>query len=140
VPSWVPDLFIALVLVGAFVVAYRIKDDDPAWKERWDALSPADRTRIARAARSGELLPSQEEIELAAGFARRNRRLRGPYSLMYAVRIPLGIALIAGGMLADSIVFIVFGVLFLLGGLWATRGSYRISRAEREAIARDRSP
>jgi hypothetical protein len=54
VPVWLPDLLITLVLVAAFVHAFRIKDDDPVWDERWDALSPADRTRIARAARSGE--------------------------------------------------------------------------------------
>jgi hypothetical protein len=132
------EIALVAILLGAFVQAYRVKDDDPAWEERWSALSPADRTRIAAAARSGSLLASEEEIELAAGFARRDRRRRGPYTLIYAIRLPLGIALVAGGLVADSIVFIVFGVLFILAGLWSLARGRRIARAEREAISRAR--
>jgi hypothetical protein len=34
------------------------------------------------------------------------------------IRLPLGIALIAGGLLADAGVLIFFGMIFVLGGLW----------------------
>jgi hypothetical protein len=61
------------------------------------------------------LLASEEEIEPAAGYARRDQRRRLPYALMVGIRLPLGIALIVGRLLADSGVLIVFGVLFTLG-------------------------
>jgi hypothetical protein len=134
-----PDIAIALIVAGAFVLVWRTEGDDPDWDARWRALSPPDRTRIAAAARSGALLATQEEIELAAGIARRDRRRRGPYTLVYAIRLPLGIALVAGGLVADSVVFLVFGVLFILGGLWSLGTDRRIARAEREAIDRARN-
>lgn len=134
------DITLALIVLGAFVGVWLVKDDDADWKRRWAELSPAERSRLAAAARSGTLLASQEDIELAAGFARRDRRRRGPYWLLYSIRIPLGIALIAGGLVADSLLFLIFGVVFLLGGLWSTRSTFRIARAERETISRDRRP
>jgi hypothetical protein len=47
--------------------------------------------------------------------------------------------LIVGGLLADSGVFIVFGVLFTLGGLWGLVGGFRLRRGLRETISRDRA-
>ena len=137
-----PDLLyatLALIVLVAFVMIWRVEGDDPAWAERWRALSPAERARIARAARSGALLASQEEIELAAGFARRDRRGRTPYTLRLMATIPVGGILIVGGILADSVALIAFGTVVLLGGLWSIRGTERLSRAERETIARDRA-
>jgi hypothetical protein len=136
--SWFVEIALIVILLGAFVLAYRIKDDDPAWEERWRALSPADRARIALAARTGALLASEEEIELAAGFARRDRRRRAPYAAIYAIRVPLGLALIAGGLVADSVFLLIAGIVFLLGGLWALRSGSRIARAERDTISRSR--
>jgi len=132
-----PDIAIALILLGAFVLVWRTEGDDPIWEERWRALSPADRSRIARAARSGDLLASEEEIELAAGYARRDRRRQLPYALALGIRLPLGIALIAGGLLADSGVFIVFGVLFAIAGLWGLASGFRLRRGLLETISRD---
>jgi len=97
------DIALALIVLFAFLLVWRKEGDDPVWQERWRALSPADRTRIARAARSGALLSSQEEIELAAGYARRDQRRRLPYTLMTGIRLPLGIALLAGGLLAGAL-------------------------------------
>jgi hypothetical protein len=133
------DILVVVIAAIAFVALVRIgKDtDDPVWEERWRALSPAERTRIAAATRSGDLLASPEEIELAAGFARRDRRRLSPRTLANAIRLLLGIALIAGGLAADSIILLAFGFFFFLGGLWAMRGTYQVLRAEREAIARD---
>lgn len=118
-------------------MAWRVEGDDPTWEERWRALPPADRARISRAARSGTLLASEEEVELAAGFARRDRRRRTPYTLRLLVSILIGAILIVGGILADSVALIAFGALCLLGGLWSIGNAYRVSRAERETIARD---
>jgi len=129
------DIAIALIFLFAVVAVWRVGDDDPTWEERWRELSAADRTRISAAARSGALLASPEEIELAAGFARRDRRRHGPFYIFGAVRIPLGIALIAGGIVADSFLFLLFGIIFFLGGLWALLQTVRVDRAERETIA-----
>ncbi|HEY2054803.1 MAG TPA: hypothetical protein VGH14_12795 [Solirubrobacterales bacterium] len=133
-----PGIAIALIVLGAVIVVWRTRDDDPIWQERWSALSPADRTRIAAAARDGSLLASDEEIELAAGYARRDQRRQLPYTLMLAIRLPLGIALIAGGLLADSSVLVVFGAFFSLAGLWSLSGDLRIRRGLRETMSRDR--
>ena len=133
------DIAIAVIFLAAVVAVWKVGGDvDPTWEERWRALSPADRARISDAARSGSLLASEEEIELAAGFARRDRRRRGPYTFLYAVRIPIGLVLIAGGLVAHSLLFLLFGAAFLLAGLWSLRRTFQISRAEREAISRDR--
>jgi hypothetical protein len=133
------DIAIALIFLGALVAVWKVGgNEDPTWEERWRALSPADRARIATAARTGSLLASEEEIELAAGFARRDRRRRGPYNFLYAVRIPVGLVLIAGGLLTHSPLFLVFGAILFLAGLWSLRRTFQISRAEREAISRDR--
>jgi hypothetical protein len=132
-----PDIAIALIVLGAFVLVWRTEGDDPIWQARWAALSPADRSRIAAAARSGKLLTSQDEIELAAGYARRDRERQLPFTLMQAIRLPLGIALIGGGLLADSVVFLVFGALFTLAGLFALSRGFRVRRALRETISRD---
>ncbi len=83
--------------------------------------------------------PVWEEVELAAGFARRDHRRGACYTLADAVRISLGLALLAGGLIADSVVFIVGGAIFIVGGLWALRGTRQVARAEHETIARDRS-
>jgi hypothetical protein len=125
-------------VLAAFVMVWRNEGDDPIWEERWRALSAADQARIAAAARSGSLLASEEEIELAAGFARRDRRRNLPNRLIASVRLPLGVALIAGGIVADSALFLVFGVIFVIGGFWSLGRNHRIARNLRETIGRDR--
>src|ERR1700753_3998606 len=89
------DTALALIVVLAFVAVWLVKDEDPDWNRRWNELSPSDRARIAKAARSGALLAPQEEIDRAAGFARRERSRRGPLSLIATIRVPIGAALIA---------------------------------------------
>jgi hypothetical protein len=56
---------------------------------------------------------------------------------MQAIRLPLGIALIVGGLLADSVVLQVFGLLFTLSGPWSLSNGFRVRRALRETISRD---
>jgi hypothetical protein len=132
-----PDIAIALIVLAAFVLVWRTEGDNPVWKARWDALSPADRIRISRAARSGELLSSQEEIELAAGFARRDLRRRRPHRLISAFDVPVGIALIAGGLVAHVLFFTIAGAAILLMGLVRLRRSRRTAGRLRETISRD---
>jgi hypothetical protein len=136
---FLPHIIIALIVLGAFVMVWRAEGDDPIWQARWASLSPADRARIAAAARSGGLLASQEEIELAAGFARRDRRRRRPARLIAAMDVPIGLVLILGGLVTHVIAFIVFGALFFLVGLLRLHRARRIGRGLRETISRDRA-
>jgi hypothetical protein len=57
---------------------------------------------------------------------------------MTGIRLPLGIALLAGGLLADAVVLIVFGALFTLAGTWGLIGGFRLRHALRETISRGR--
>ena len=132
---YLPDIAIAADRPRRLRLGLADRRGRSALAGRWGALSPADRARIAAAARSGSLLASEEEIELAAGFARRDRRRRRPTRLIAAIDLPLGALLILGGLVADAGIFIAFGALFLLLGL------LRLDRAHqsRAASAR-RSP
>jgi hypothetical protein len=82
-------------------MVWRTEGDDPLWQERWRALPPPDRARIAAAARSGSLL-------------------------------------ILGGLAADAGVFLAFGALFLLIGLFRLYRAHQVGRSLRETIARAR--
>jgi Flp pilus assembly protein TadB len=115
VPSWLVDLALLAIVIGAAVLVFRDRVDDSAWEERWRALSPADRTRIAAAARSGTLLADPEEMELAAGYARRERRRRAPYAFRATfLGLFLGAALIIAGVAHDSAALLVVGAVVLL--------------------------
>ena len=135
---YLPHVALALIVLGAFVLVWRAEGDDPGWEERWQALSPAERARLASAARAGSLLASEEEIELAAGFARRDRRRRRPGRLIAALDVPIGAALILGGLVADAGIFIFFGAVFLLLGLFRLYRAHQVGRGLRETISRAR--
>jgi hypothetical protein len=135
---YLPHVLIALIVIGAFVMVWRAEGDDPLWLARWNALSPAERARIAAAARSGSLLASEEEIELAAGFARRDRRRRRPTRLIAAIDVPIGTALIVGGLVTGVVLFAVFGAVFFLLGLFRLYRAHQVGRGLRKTIARNR--
>ncbi len=126
-------------MLGAFVLVWRAEGDDPLWLARWNALSPAERARLAAAARSGTLLASEEEIELAAGFARRDRRRRRPARLIASLDVPIGAVLVVGGLVTGVLLFTLFGALFFLLGLIRLYRAHRVARGLRETIARHRS-
>jgi hypothetical protein len=136
---YLPHIAIALVVLGAFVLVWRAEGDDPLWLERWRALSPTERSRIAAAARSGSLLASEEEIELAAGFSRRDRRRRRPTRVIAAIDVPIGAVLILGGLVAEAGIFIAFGVAILVLGLIRLYRARQVDRGLRETIARARN-
>jgi hypothetical protein len=135
---YLPHIFIALIVIGAFALVWRAEGDDPVWEERWRGLAPAEQARIAAAARSGSLLASTEEIELAAGFARRDRRRSRPARLIAALDVPVGVALILGGLVAGVVLFTLFGAFFFLLGLFRLHRAHRVSRGLRETISRGR--
>lgn len=135
---YLPHILIAAIILAAFVMVWRAEGDDSLWQERWRALSPAERARIAAAARSGSLLASEEEIELAAGFARRDRRRRRPARLIASIDVPIGAVLILGGLLAHAGIFIAFGAALLLLGLFRLYRAHQVARGLRETIGRAR--
>jgi len=140
VPSWLVDLALLAILVGAVVFMLRDNVDDSAWEERWRGLSPEDRTRIAAAARRGALLSDPEEIELAAAYARRRRRERAPHTLRVAIAGLLGAALLIAGLVHDSTVLLIFGAIFLLSAAISLGRESQVAHNLRETASRDRRP
>jgi hypothetical protein len=67
-------LAVAAIFVGLIVALAMDRGSDPLWEQRWRDLGGADRKRIEAAVRSGALLADPEEIEIAAGLARRKGR------------------------------------------------------------------
>jgi hypothetical protein len=132
------EIAIALVVLGAFVLVWRREGDDPLWLARWNGLSPGERARIAAAACSGEPLASEDEVELAAGFARRDRRRRRPSRLLAAIDAPVGLIVLLGGIVVGSAVFIAFGALILAFSLLRLARARRLNRGLRETISRSR--
>lgn len=133
-----PYVAVAAIFVGLLVVLSQDRDADPLWEQRWRDLGPADRKRIEAAVISGALLADPEEIEIAAGLAHKKRALVGFIDLASAIISGLGVALIVAGMIADTLILVVFGALFLLRGLWAFVTEIRIGRNLREVISRGR--
>jgi hypothetical protein len=133
-----PYVAVAAIFIGLLVVLSQDRDGDPLWEQRWRDLGPADRKRIEAAVSSGALLADPEEIEIAAGVARRNRTFVGFIDLVSAIVCGLGVALITAGLIADTPILIVFGCLFLLRGLWALVTELRIGHNLREVISRSR--
>ena len=117
------DLFFfvaALVaLLGASSEAYRRGADDPSWELRWRALDPGYRDWLAAMTTSRtwlSTLDDPEEIELANGFARRERRRRSYFDVSALALIWLCAALILAGVLPTSactLGFSVYGVVRL---------------------------
>lgn len=133
-----PYTAIAIILVGMLVALFRDRGSDPLWEQRWRDLRPADRKRIEAAVSSGALLADPEEIEIAAGLARKKKALVGFGDVTSAIVSVSGVALIVAGLIADTLVPVVFGALFLLRGLWALVTELRIGRNLREVISRSR--
>lgn len=139
-PSWLVDLALVVIVIGAVVLVFRDRVDDSAWEERWQALDAADRSRIAAAVRRGGLLADPEEIDLAAGYARRELRRNSPGTLRLAVLVLLSAALIITGSARDSGVLLVFGGIFLFGVLWQFRTELQNDPNLREAASRGQRP
>jgi hypothetical protein len=134
------DIAIVVVLGTAVFVAFRIGKDDPEWERRWRELSPADRRRLAVAASSGALLADPGEIELAAGYARHDRRRR-PFTDVWILTLALvGLALLLAGLISGHAILIAFGCFFILRTAWTVRHQFEVGRNLREAISRDREP
>jgi hypothetical protein len=136
---YLPHALVLLAVLVAFFLANRRRPEDASWEARWDQLAAEDRVRLAAAARNGTLLAEPEEIGLAAGFARRERRRRAPGTLLASLDLPIALILILGGLVTGVALFLVAGAFFLLLALWRLIRHRRVSRGLRETISRDRS-
>jgi hypothetical protein len=103
-----------LAAVGAVWTALRPGDDDPNWELRWRALDPGYRNWLAAMATEPswmKTLSDPEEIQLAKGFARRERRQLAYYGLALWVLIAIAVALTVAGLLSFSDVGIAVGLV-----------------------------
>jgi hypothetical protein len=135
---YLPHALVLVAVLVAFFLANRRRPGDAGWEARWEQLPAAERVRLAAAARSGALLAEPEEIGLAAGFARRERRRRAPGALLASLDLPIATVLILGGLVTGIALFLLAGVFFLLLALWRLVRHRRVSRGLRETISRDR--
>jgi hypothetical protein len=107
-------------LLGASSEAYRRGPDDANWEFRWRGLDPGYRDWLAAMTTSRtwlSTLDDPEEIELAKGFARRERRRRGHFDVAALALIWFCAALVLAGVLPTSactLGFSVYGVVRLL--------------------------
>jgi hypothetical protein len=115
------DIFLIGVTVLAAVlavsVALRPGDDDPNWELRWRSLDPGYRNWLAAMTtdpRWMKTLSDPEEVELAKGFARRERRHLAFYELAATALAALTVALALAGLVRLSAVGISLG---LFGGI-----------------------
>jgi hypothetical protein len=98
---------------GAWTVL-RPGDDDPNWELRWQGLDPGYRDWLAAMTTDPRwmgTLTDPEEVQLAKGFARRERRRLGRYDLVALVIAVLAVALAMAGVLGLGAVGIGLGLL-----------------------------
>jgi hypothetical protein len=116
-------VFIAASAVWAVL---RPGDDDPNWDLRWQGLDPGYRDWLAAMTTDPRwmgTLSDPEEIQLAKGFARRERRRLAPYEVALGVVAALAVALTLAGLVPMSTVGIslgLFGAIPVLITSWRT--------------------
>ena len=88
--------------------------DDPTWATRWESLDPAERSWLAVMATSRswlETLTNPEEIKLAKGCRRRERRYRLNYDLAALPVLLVAAAPVLAGVIDPTP--ILYSLLFL---------------------------
>lgn len=106
-----------LVDVIEFVDAFWRSGPDPTWETRWRALDPAESAWLAVMATSNNwliTLTDPEEIALAKGFRRYERRRRVYFDLIGLPFLAAAVALTLIGLVNPSIVGLIFSTFLLL--------------------------
>jgi hypothetical protein len=135
--SWLPYVAIALIALFAAVLVFRVGNGDPDWEARWERLTPSDRARITTAVRAGSPLADPEEIQLAAGLARRSIRVdNGAFVPRLILAVGIGASVLIAGVVADNVYLVAFSAVFILPTAWTARRALRTNHNLREAIAR----
>jgi hypothetical protein len=111
----------ALVSIAALKTALWRGSDDPNWELRWRSLDPGYRDWLAAMTTSRAWLATltdPEEIELAKGFSRRERRRRAYADLAVTALLIVAVALALAGVLPFSTWGLILGcyTLLLAGG------------------------
>jgi hypothetical protein len=115
-------IVIFLFLAAAFRGAFWRGTDGPLWEVRWLGLDASSRARFVTAVYSRDALAAlsdPEEIELVAGYRRRQTRRRAYVELAAAPFLIIGAALALTGLLAGSSVIFILTLYTLFVGLWA---------------------
>ncbi len=131
------DIFtviLALAMVAqAFSGAFRAGDDGPNWDLRWRGLDPVGRARVEAAVRSNAKVIDPEEVELAAGLRRHERRRRAYLELTFVPLILVAAALALFGTLPTGTFPLVISMVFFVTEFIAPRVSKRRGGIRRAA-------
>jgi hypothetical protein len=123
------------LLIGAFEAfeAFWEARDDPTWATRWESLDPAERSWLAVMATSRSwlgTLTDPEEIKLAKGCRRRERRYRLNYDLAAWPVLLVALALVLTGVIdATPILYSLLFLYAILRSLWNYRRDRQIKGA-----------
>jgi hypothetical protein len=121
-------VILAIVLLGVtvlvdvieFVDSFWRLAPDPTWETRWRALDPAESAWLAMMATSRDWLATlsdPEEIALAKGFRRHERRRLVYFDLASLPLLSALVALSLIGLVNPSIVGLIFSTFLLLRGV-----------------------
>ena len=106
---------------------------DPTWAARWESLDPAERSWLAVMATSRswlETLTDPEEIKLAKGCRRRERRHRLNYDLAALPVLLVAVALVLAGVIdAMPILYSLLFLYAILRNVWSYRRDRQIKGA-----------
>jgi hypothetical protein len=107
------------VFIGIMSVSTALRQgaDDPNWELRWRALDPSYRDWLAAMTTDPSwmsTLSDPEEVELAKGFHRRERRGLAYYDMAASVIAALVVALTLSGMTHLSVAGIALGLLAVI--------------------------
>lgn len=136
-------ILLAVVFLGfvfAVGTAFRSGADSLSWELRWQGLDAEDLARISTSARSKDWrvsLTDSEELELAAGLRRRDRRRRA-YGELAALPVLLVAAILAlTGLVGTGIIGLAFGLSAVFTGLWDYLRTRKMSGEPRAVAAPD---
>ncbi len=103
------DIFLICVTILSSVAALQVAfwggADNPTWELRWRGLDPGNRDWLAAMTTSRTwmaTLTDPDEIELAKGFGRRERRRHSYFDLVAVALLIVGVALTLAGLLPLS--------------------------------------
>jgi hypothetical protein len=117
-------LLLIMILLGfvfAIDAAFRSGVDNLGWELRWQGLDADDLARISTAARSRDWrasLTDPEELELAEGLRRRDRRRRAYVELAALPILLVAAVLTLIGLVDVRVIGLVFGLSAVFTGLW----------------------
>jgi hypothetical protein len=120
-------LLICVTLAVGFAAFWSLLgrgEDDPNWELRWRSLDPSYRDWLAAMTtepRWMKTLTDPEEVRLAGGFARRERRRLARYDVASAAVVALVVALALAGLTSLSNAGFALGLVALIRSFEAWR-------------------